>query len=218
MKLRAVFCPAVATLVLLATTTGCEEEEHTVIVEKVEGYKPNLPPIPSIPKPTAPETYGDGAYSVFGLRRNISNTIEQQVAVTGYIAEIYQKPECPEGKTCHTVMPHLYLADDKGETLKRRQLRLVGYARSFKEMEDEKEAAETGRENELAEGVYVQPVVWDWQLGQKYTIMGRFTRQSGEGFMETDGLLEYSSHQCLDCPLPEEVEGAEEKNKEAPAE
>jgi hypothetical protein len=199
------------TCLLAALVIGCEEEaeQPTVIVEKVDGYKPNLPPVPSIPKPSAPETYGDGAYSVFGLRRNIANTIEQQVTVTALIAEIYQKPVCPEGHTCHTLMPHLFLADEKGETLKRRQLRLVGYARSFKEMEDEQELAESGKEKELAEGVYVQPVVWDWQLGQKYTITGRFTRQSAEGFMETDGLLEYSSHQCLDCPPPEEEEGAE---------
>ena len=31
----------------------------------------------------------------------------------------------------------------------------------------------------------------------------RFARQSGDGFMDGDGLLEYQKHQCLDCPPPE---------------
>ncbi len=186
---------------------GCKEEQmgKRVQVEEVASIKPNLPPVPTIPKPTAPETYPDGTFSVFGLHKNIVKNIETQVTMTGYIVNIYEKPVCPEGQTCHTLMPHLWLADEKGETLKRRMMRLVGYAKSFKEMEDQKEKDEKGIEDEpLPDGVYLPPVIWDWRLGHKYKITGRFTRQSGEGFMATDGLLEYSASECLDCPVEEE--------------
>lgn len=193
--------------VLAALSVGCGEEKAApkkVEVQEVQGYKPNLPSVPTIPKPSVPETYPDGTHSVYGLRKGIVKNIETQVTLTAYIAQIYQKPECPEGKTCHVLMPHLFLADDKDEKLDRRLMRLVGYAKSFKEMEEEQEKDEKGIEDKpLPEGVYLPPVVWDWRLGQKYKITGRFTRRSAEGFMATDGLMDYVSHECLDCP-PEE--------------
>lgn len=188
---------------------GCKEvvTPQQVEVEEVSAYKPNLPPVPTIPKPTSPETYDDGSYSVYGLRKNIRNTIETQVTVTAYIAQIYQKPECTENQICHTLMPHLFLADETDEKLDKRLLRLVGYAQSFKEMEEEQARAESGQKpKELPEGVYLPPVVWDWRQGHKYKVTGRFTRQSGAGFMATDGLIEYSSHECLDCPAEEQKE------------
>lgn len=186
---------------------GCKESQtgKKVVVEEVKAPKPALPQVPSIPKPTAPETYSDGTYSVYGLRKNIVKTIETQVTLTAYIVEVYQKPVCAEGVTCHVLMPHLWLADEPGEKLDRRRMRLVGYAKSFKEMEDQKEKDEKGIEDEpLPDGVYLPPVIWDWREGHKYKITGNFTRQSGEGFMTTDGLMEYSAHECLDCPIEEE--------------
>ena len=195
--------------IVMATglVAGCKTDEGSkkLVVEQVDSYKPNLPSVPSIPKPSVPETYPDGSYSVYGLRKQIVKTIETQVTVTAYVVETYKKPECVEGKACHILMPHLFLADEKGETLERRRLRLVGYAKSFKEMEDQKEKDEKGVKDEpLPDGVYLPPVIWDWREGQKYKITGRFTRQSGEGFMATDGLMEYSSHECLDCPVEDE--------------
>ena len=186
---------------------GCKQDDGSkkLVVEQVDSYKPNLPSVPSIPKPSVPETYPDGSYSVYGLRKQIVKTIETQVTVTAYIAKVYQKPECEEGKTCHVLMPHLFLADESNESLDRRLLRLVGYAKSFKEMEDQQEKDEKGIKDEpLPDGVYLPPVIWDWREGHKYKITGRFTRQSGEGFMATDGLMEYSKHECLDCPVEEE--------------
>lgn len=214
MKRIAVIVVCFLALAACFALAGCDEGAagSKVVVERVDGYKPNLPPIPSIPKPNVPETYDDGSYSVYGLRKKIGNTINNQVTVTAFIAKMYEKPVCPEGKTCHTLMPHLFLADDKDEEMARRHLRLVGYARSFKEMEDEKEAFEKGEEaKELPEGVYLPPVVWDWRPGHKYKITGMFTRQSGEGFMDTDGLLDYQEHECLDCPVEEEEEEGKKK-------
>ncbi|MCP4676894.1 MAG: hypothetical protein GY854_15535 [Deltaproteobacteria bacterium] len=204
MKRTALTCVLV---LVCAMAIGCNEDmvQKKVIVEEVQAYKPNLPSVPSIPKPTVAETHSDGTYSVYGLRKGLRKMIETQVTVTAYIAKIYEKPICPEGKTCHVLMPHLFLADERDEKLERRHLRMVGYAQSFKDMEDEKLADEEGREEEeLPEGVYLPPIVYDWRLGHKYKITGRFTRQSGSGFMATDGLIEYSSHECLDCPVEEE--------------
>jgi hypothetical protein len=191
--------------------TACEEEDSgpAVVVEKVEGYKPNLPPIPTIPKPDVPETYGDGSYSIYGLRKHISKTMDTPVTVTAFIAKAYEKPVCPEGQTCHTLMPHVFLADKKDEAIERNFVKLVGFATSFKEMETEKENAEAGKEKDLPEGVYLAPVVWDWRVGYKYKINGRFSRESGAGFKDADGLIEYEAHECLDCPTEEEEEAAQ---------
>ncbi len=203
MKLFSTVSVVAVTMVLL---TGCNsnEGERKLVVEEVDAYKPNLPSVPSIPKPSVPEIHPDSTYSIYGLRKQIVKTIETEVTITGYIAKIYQKPTCEEGKSCYVVMPHLFLADEKGETLDRRMIRLVGYAKSFKEMEDQQEKDKKGvKEEPLPDGMYLPPVIWDWREGHKYKITGRFTRQSGEGFMTTDGLLEYVSHECLDCPVEE---------------
>lgn len=191
---------------VLFILTACEDQTSSnVKVTKMDGYKPNLPQVPSIPKPSAPETYSDSSYSVYGLRKNVGKTMNTQVEVTAYIVDIYQKPECAEGQTCHTMMPHLYLADEKGEKLSKRHIRMVGYAQSFKEMDEEKEIAESGKKaEELPEGVFLPPVVWDWRLGHKYKIKAAFLNRSSAGFMDTDGLLEYKGHECLDCPAEEE--------------
>lgn len=191
---------------LLIAGCGDDSGGKAMTVKKVDSYEPNLPAVPTIPKPDVPETYSDGSYSVHGARKNIGKTIDTQITVTGYVADIYEKPECPEDKQCFTLMPHLFLADEKDEEIERRLLKVVGYAKSFKEMEDQKEKDERGIEEELPEGVHLPPVVWDWREGHKYKIKGRFTRQSGEGFMATDGLLEYAGHECLDCPEEDEEE------------
>ena len=189
-------------LVCCAVFTGCSEEQlqgEKLVVEEVQGYKPNLPAVPTIPAPSVPEMHADGTYSVYGLRKNIRNAIDTKASVTAYIVRIYEKPECPKGKPCHTLMPHLFLADEKEEQLDKRLLKLVGYAESFEDMENEKKAARRGRATSRIDDTETTPIVWDWRLGNRYKITGEFTRQSGSGFMETDGLIVYESHACLDC-------------------
>jgi len=186
-----------------------------VVVEQVDGYKPSLPSVPKIPVPNVPETHSDSSYSVYGLRKNVTKTMDTAVVVTAYIAKKYEKPICLEGHTCHTLMPHLFLADDAAESIEKRHIKLVGFAQSFKEMEDAQADEEDGKVKELPEGVYLPPVIWDWRVGHKYKIEGTFTRQSGSGFMATDGLLEYGKHECLDCPTEEEEEAAKKAAKRA---
>ena len=202
--------PVLAACLILS---ACDDEEGggAVQVEQIDGYKANLPPIPKIPRPNVPETYDDGSYSVYGLRKNLVKTMDTEITVTAFISSKYEKPVCPEGKTCHTLMPHLFLADDPAEAIEKRTLKMVGYAQSFKEMEDQ-ELLDKGeeREVELAEDQFLKEVIWDWRKGNKYKVTGFFTREAGSGFKATDGLLEYISRKCIDC---EELDWEVEKKK-----
>jgi hypothetical protein len=193
-------------------SSGCNVVENApgvkkLVVEEVGAYKPDLPAIPIIPKPAVAETFSDGSYSVYGLRKKIRNTVETKVTVTAYIAKIYEKPDCQEGQPCHVLMPHLFLADEQDEDMDRRLLRLVGYAQSFREME-EAEAASKKRpkkQPETEDGEVPLPkIVWDWKTGHKYRVSGLFTRRSASGFMDTDGMIEFESYECLDCVAEKE--------------
>ena len=205
MKRIVVTSTVLVSIMFILASCGKQAKDSNVVVTEVKGYKPSLPPVPSIPVPSVPETYGDGSYSIYGLRKNVGKTLNTQVSVTAYIVKIYQKPVCEEGQTCHVMMPHLFLADELGEKLEKRYIRMVGFAQSFKEMEDAKADAEAGKEPEpLPEGVYLPPVVWDWQEGHKYKIKAVFLNRSSAGFMDADGLLEYKGSECLDCPVEED--------------
>lgn len=181
--------------------------------EKPPDFKPNLPPIPKVHIPDVPIVYPDGTYSIYGLRKKKKETMRQRVKVTGYVVEIYQRPACPEGKTCPPArMPHLWLADTMGEKNPKYKLMLVGYAEGFQQMEECKEKAEKGIVEEVPEGVELPPCVWDFQFGHKYVVEGWFTTVSSHGFQDSDGLLEYKDHKCLDCP-PEEEPSSSSKGK-----
>jgi hypothetical protein len=217
---RTFACIAVA-LIACLVLDGCKKEAKgpKVEVEKVETYKANLPPVPKIPVPNVPMTYGDSSYSVFGARKSKEKALETTITVTAYIAKIYDKPACAGGPECRVEMPHFYLADDPKETLEKRLMLVVGYAQSFLEMEDARAiAADPSKVHEVGE--FLVPIEWDWQLGHKYKITGRFVQQSAVGFMDPDGLLDYQARECLDCPppkTPEELKAiieAETKAKE----
>jgi hypothetical protein len=216
-------CVVVA-LVACLVFDGCKKEAKgpKVEVEKIETYKANLPPVPKIPVPNVPMTYGDSSYSVYGARKSREKALDTTITVTGYLARVYEKPVCAEGAPCRIEMPHVFLADDPKETLDKRLMRVVGFAQSFQEMEDARAiAANPEKVHEVGE--FLVPIEWDWQLGHKYKITGRFTQQSAVGFMDPDGLLDYQGRECLDCPppkTPEELQAiieAETKAKEEAA-
>jgi hypothetical protein len=201
----AVLClPVLALALALAGCEGDKPAVQAVVQTPADAYKANLPPVPSIPKANVPDTYGDGSFSVYGLRHKLSKNLDQEVQVTAFIAKIYEKPACADEGSCMAYIPHLFLADDANETLGKRMIRLVSYAQNFAEMLDEKEMFLTGEKREaMPDGLAPRVVVWDWRLGKKYKITGRFVRQSGDGFMDGDGLIEYMKHECLDCAPPE---------------
>jgi len=199
---RTFACIAVA-LIACLVLDGCKKQAKgpKIEVEKIEAYKANLPPVPKIPVPNVPMTYGDSSYSVYGARKSREKAFDTTITVTGYIARIYEKPVCPDPSQCRVEMPHLWLADDPKETLDKRLMPVVGYAQSFLEMEDARAlAADPSKATELGE--FLVPIVWDWKLGHKYKITGRFSPQSAIGFMDPDGVMDYQGHECLDCPPP----------------
>jgi hypothetical protein len=169
--------------------------------ERPAGFQPNLPSVPTIKVPQVPVTYSDGSYSVYGLRKKKNETMGQRVRVTGYIVDMYEKPSCPEGKTCPPAkMPHLWIADSPDEKDKLYRMTVVGYAEGFQQIEKCKEDALAGKVTELAEGVELPPCVWDWREGHKYKIDGWFMTFSSHGFQDSMGLIDYKDHECLDCP------------------
>ena len=204
MKRLLIVSTAVLVAVLLYAGCAGQEDGEKLVVEETPAFKPNLPAVPVIRPPDVPETYSDGSYSVYGLRKNAAKAIDTKVTVTAYVASIYQKPECAAESACPTLVPNLFLADDKDEKLDRRLLRLTGYAKSFDAIAEAEKAAKSGAHKEPAAGeIAPTPVAWDWRAGQKYKISGLFARHSAAGFMAVDGLLEYAGHECLDCPADE---------------
>ena len=80
----------------VAALGGCEGGPASdITIEPLPEVRPSLPPVPQIPPPPHPVTYGDGSYSVYGLRARLNNTIDQSHAVTGYVIEIYEPPRMP---------------------------------------------------------------------------------------------------------------------------
>ena len=197
-----VWTAAAALLAACGNTTVLPKEE------KAPDFVPNLPAVPTIQVPNVAINFSDGSYSVFGMRKKIKETMLQRIRVTAYVVELYQKPFCAEGKTCPPAkMPHLWLADTMGEKNPKYRLTLVGFADGFQQMAQCKEDAQKGIVQELPEGVELPPCVWDFEQGHKYMVDGWFRMISAAGFQDSDGLLEYKDHKCLDCPPPEETLG-----------
>ncbi len=193
---------AVAGLAIMA----CDSTSTRVVAEELPTIRPALPPVPKVPPPRFKINYADNSWSVYGLRKRLRQTINEEIKVKAYIVKIYTPEPCPEDRTCPPPpMPHLWLGDALDITSERKLVRLVGYAQSQQEIDTARENAEKGvnmSEEEAAAGL--PPVIFNWQQGKQYQVKGRFTRSSGTGFMHAEGLLEYIGHDCIDCPSEED--------------
>ncbi|MCA9583306.1 MAG: hypothetical protein KC416_16010 [Myxococcales bacterium] len=178
---------------------ACEQGVASdLTVEKLPAVTPNLPAVPTLPPPPHPVTYGDGSYTVFGLRKKANITMDTDVEVTAYIVDIYQAPECPKGETCPLpTAPHLYLADTPDEKEAKNRLTLVGYAENQKQIDEAVADAKRGRYKPPPEETGLLPVPTDFAVGNKVKLKGRFARVSGTGFNISNGLLEYRGHETL---------------------
>ena len=105
-------------LLALPAIVGCETKaEAKVQVEKLPDIKPSLPGVPTLPPDPHPIQYGDQSFSVFGMRRAMRKTINTDLELTAYIANVYVPPECPPKEKCPLPpAPHMWLADIAGET------------------------------------------------------------------------------------------------------
>ena len=173
---------------------GCDKAEAKVDVEKLPDIKPSLPAVPTLPPPPFPTQYGDQSYSVFGLRRMLRKTIDQDVVVTGYIAKVYTPPECPPKTKCPLPpAPHVWLADTQGEQDESKQLILAGYAENQTQIDEAVEAAKKGKkptEEELKEqqDMGLLPIPTDFLPGAKVKVTGHFAYMGGSGFQSSEGV------------------------------
>lgn len=186
---------------------GCgQTAEAKVQVEKLPDVTPTLPPVPTLPPPPHPIQYGDQSYSVFGVRRAMRRTISTDVELTGYIAEVYQPPECDKGKKCPLPpAPHIWVADTKEETERSKMLLVAGYAENQAAIDDAVKDARRGKKVAPPEDSGLLPVPVDFIKGAKVKLKGRFAYMSASGFQSSEGVLGYNGHETLE-PAPNELE------------
>ncbi|MBN8614951.1 MAG: hypothetical protein J0L92_30405 [Deltaproteobacteria bacterium] len=195
-----------APLVAVPFLTACDGGPAAdLVIEPLPEVSPTLPSVPTIPPPPFPLQYPDTSYSVFGLRRRLETTIDHDVTVTGYIVEIYAPPECPEGRTCPPpTAPNLWIADARDIPADGNRLQLVGYATSQQAIDDVMEDLRRGREQPPESESGQIPIPTDFLVGNKIKVTGRFARVSGAGFNNSQGLMEYRSHETLEAVTPPE--------------
>ncbi|MDQ3033578.1 MAG: hypothetical protein M3Y87_14255 [Myxococcota bacterium] len=190
----------VVALGLLPALASCGESAAADLqIERLPDVSPSLPNVPTLPPPPHPVQHADGSYSLYGLRRRQAVTLDTDVAVTGYIVEIYSPPECPEGRTCPTpAAPHMWIADTRGEAEDSDRLMVVGYAENQAQIDEAMELASRGRYEPPDPETGLLPIPTDFFVGNKVKVSGRFARISGTGFNVSEGLLEYRGHETLE--------------------
>lgn len=189
----------VAAGLLAGLSLGCDEDAETNLrVERLPDVTPQLPEVPELPPPPHPIQHDDSSYSVYGLRKKMRSTVDEVVEVTGHIVEVYEPPECEEGERCVVKAPHMFMADEPGETDSDKRLTVVGYAENQKELEEAREKAERGRYEPPDPETGLLPIPTDFDAGNKVKVKGLFTHVSGSGFMSADGVLDYRGHETLE--------------------
>lgn len=194
----------VTSVLAVFALSGCEQAaEAKVNVEKLPEVKPNLPAVPTIPPPPVEIQYSDQSYSVYGVRRAMRRTLDQELSVTGYIVEVYQPPECPPKERCPTPpAPHIWIADKADETEKDNMLLVADYAENQVSIYEAIDNHLKGKDPDPAElesmGMSAIPV--DLFKGSKIKVKGRFAYVSGGGFQSSEGVLSYLSHETLQPP------------------
>jgi hypothetical protein len=187
--------------------TACDTQStSTVAVEKLPEIKPSLPAVPTLPPAPHPVQHADSSYSLYGLRKRIKNTMDTEVDVTAYVVETYVPPECPEDKTCPQARaPHVYLADTKDEQDAAKRILLVGYAENQKAIDEAITDVKRGKYKPPDPESGLLPIPTDLFPGAKVKVKARFTRVSGSGFAQSDGVLDYRGHTTLEPPavIPE---------------
>jgi hypothetical protein len=182
---------------------GCEGagSAASVQVEKLPDIKPSLPSVPKLPPPPHPIQHPDNTYSLFGLRKRMRNTMDTEVELTGYVVETYVPPECPKGKTCPQARaPHVFLADTATETDPNKRIMLVGYAENQKAIDEAIAAVKKGKYEAPDPESGLLPIPTDLFPGAKVKVKAQFSRISGSGFAQSDGLLDYRGHTTLEPP------------------
>lgn len=199
----------ILSVALLTALLGCGEESK-LNVERLPAVQPSLPAVPTLPSPPHPTTYPDGSYSVWGVRARMNQTMNQEVALTGYIVEVYQPPDCDRRlPDCRVSAPHVWVADtripaDQVQAQRGKQIMVVGYAENQEQVDEAMEQARRGRYQPPDPESGLLPIPTDFLVGNKLKVTGRFALVSSSGFNSSEGLLEYRGHQTLENVAAEE--------------
>lgn len=173
---------------------GCQQTASDLQIERLPAVNPSLPPVPTLPPPPFEVQYDDDSYSVYGVRRRRTTTMDQEVSITGYIVEVYEAPECEAGQTCDPpAAPHVWLADvrePEDDADADARLMVAGYAERQEQIDRARRSGRRGRNGQA-------PIPTDFDVGRRVKVSGKFTRVSGAGFNVSNGLLEYQGHETL---------------------
>lgn len=175
-------------LQLLGCSTAAEAEP-TPEEEPAPNIKVELPPSPDFDEGKAPEKWDDGAFSIYGLRKDLDRNVKEgeagaEVLVKGYVQDIYVAPECPKGEVCPPgKQPHVWISDNPEEKGKKRAAMVVNYRFSIPEWDAKRWKG--------------QPDVV-LELGKRYTFKGKFKRFSDTGFAFDRGLIEFVAYKPHD--------------------
>lgn len=180
---------------LALSSLGCGPKEEPYQARPApSGAKPNLPPVPNVPK--SPVKAGD-AYTVWGasyyLRSRVHNkeVAGQKIKITGYVSKtnLPDAPECavheggkadPEG--CVAPVPTFWIADSKDATEKD-SIAVMGWASNFAQIYDAIEQYE--KDEKAKDKSKIEPKVdtfWQVEIprplpvkGAKVTVEGSYS-------------------------------------------
>ena len=154
-----------------------------------DNVKVELPPPPDFDEGKVAPKYDDGAWSVYGLRKDLDANVKAgedgaEIEVRGYVQDIYQPPVCVEGEPCVPgKQPHVWITDKADDKGKKRAMMVVNYAFTIPEYD-------------IKRWKDVPNVVLN--KGQQYTFKGKFKRFSDTGFADARGLLDFIAYQGVD--------------------
>ena len=154
-----------------------------------DNVKVELPPPPDFDEGKVAPKYDDGAWSVYGLRKELDANVKAgedgaEIEVRGFVQDIYVAPVCPEGETCPPgKQPHVWITDKAEDKGKKRAMMVVNYAFTIPEYD-------------IKRWKDVPNVVLN--KGQQYTFKGKFKRFSDTGFADARGLLDFIAYKGVD--------------------
>jgi hypothetical protein len=193
-------CSVLLAIALVPVLASCGEGRASdLTIDELPPVTPSLPNVPTLPPPPYPVTWPDQSYSVYGLRRRESTTMDTDVTATGYIVRVYEPPVCEEGHTCPpAAAPHMWIADARTETDEGHWLMVVGYAENQAAIDEARDNEAHGHAQPSEEESGMTPIPTDFYQGAKLTVRGHFARISSSGFNVSEGLLEYRGHTTVE--------------------
>jgi len=155
---------------------------------------PNLPPVrlelprpPKLERPSTPEEYGDGAVSVYGLRRQREKRLRSEVRVRAVVEQVYVCPWAEEDAKYDAAREK---ARRQGRPTPKREVEHPPCKRPHFIVADA-----PGARRKLLAVDYDPVALPEPAVGTEVILTGTFATDSAEGFMVTEGLLRLTAWQ-----------------------